>query len=286
MSTPDVSIIIVSWNVADLLRDCLMSIRTAGQGLALEVIVIDNHSTDGSTDLVQREFPEVHLFPQSENLGFSRAVNIGIHASHGRTLFLLNPDATLNATTLPTLLGYLDSHADVGIVGPNIVNADGSRQISVNRFPTFLDQAIILTKLDHVWHNLAPIRDYTYADTSFDKPTRVDQVKGAAYLFRRTLLDELGTFDERFFLWFEEVDYCRRAANKGIGTVIVPNAEVRHHGGRSFHQRYSIDKHRIFLHSLFMYFHVHRPRWEQCALLPFLGLSYLAHLLATPFHSR
>lgn len=281
-----ISIIIVSWNAATVLRDCLMSIREAAKTLPLETLVIDNASSDGSAEIVRQEFPEITLLSQTQNLGFARAVNIGFAASHGEYLFLLNPDATLNPDTLPTLLDYLEHHPDIGIVGPRIINTDGSTQISTNRFPTFFDQAIILTKIDHLWPNLAPIRHYTYVDATFTEPTKVDQVKGAAFLFRRSLFDRIGPFDERFYLWFEEVDFCYRANAAGLHTAIIPSVSVRHHGGHSFHQRYSIDKHRIFLKSLHTYFRLHRPLWEQVAITPFLGISYLAHLLATPFHPR
>lgn len=283
---PKVSIIIVSWNAAAVLRDCLMSIREAAKTLPLETLVIDNSSSDRSAEIVRQEFPEVTLLAQTENLGFARAVNIGFAASHGEYVFLLNPDATLNPDTLPTLLHYLETHLDVGIVGPRIMNADGSTQISTNRFPTFADQVIILTKFDHLWPNLAAIRRYTYADTPFAGPTNVDQVKGAAFLFHRSLLDRIGRFDEQFYLWFEEVDFCYRANAAGLHTAIIPSVSVRHHGGHSFHQRYSLDKHRIFLKSLHTYFRLHRPLWEQVAITPFLGISYLSHLLATPFHPR
>jgi len=283
---PKVSIIIVSWNAAEVLRDCLTSIRNAAAALPLETLVIDNASSDSSGNIVRQEFPDVTLLSQTKNLGFAKAVNIGFAASHGEYVFLLNPDATLNPDTLPTLLGYLEHHPDVGIVGPRILNDDGSAQISTNRFPTFADQAIVLTKLDHLWPRLAPIRRYTYADTTFTEPTIVNQVKGAAFLFHRRLLDRIGRFDERFTLWFEEVDFCFRANAAGLHTAIIPSVSVRHHGGHSFHQRYSIDKHRIFLKSLYTYFRLHRPLWEQVAITPFLGISYLAHLLATPFHPR
>jgi GT2 family glycosyltransferase len=235
----DLSVIIVNYNAGSLLEACLASIRRFGDDLALEILVVDNASTDGSLEALRR-FPEAHLIPNRENRGFAAAVNQGIAAAKGRYLLLLNPDTEVVSPVFRALVAFAEVHPDAGVVGPRLRNPDGSLQTSAYRFPTLFQAAGAVLRL----RRLVPVtflrarlgwwlgRYFGQLDPHAS-PHPVDYVTGACMLIRREVVDRIGGFDPRFFLYFEEKDFCLRAGQAGWRVWFDPAAEVVHHVGGS-----------------------------------------------------
>ncbi len=281
----DLSIIIVSWNVADLLAACLESIlagpvHVVGPGeeslatdrLSLEIIVVESGSTDHSLEVLGR-FPQVRVLPQAENIGFTRGNNIGLAATLGRHLMLLNPDTAIIGDALNVLVDYLDSHPDVGIVGPHTLNSDGTTQSSRRRFPSYL-----VALFESTWmQSLAPrglLRRYTISDQPDDAILDVDWMQGSALMVRREVYQQIGPLDERYVMYFEEVDWCRRARDAGWLAVYVGSARIIHHGGKSTDQVVAW-RHIYFQQSKVRYFRKHHGWLAGESLRLYLLLLYL-----------
>lgn len=281
MSRPaDISIITVNWKVADLVGELLGSIQANRDGLALEVFVVDNDSGDGIEDVVAkfraRSDVPVTLIRNARNLGFAKANNQAIRRASGRYIALLNPDARLTKGSLVRMKEWMDARPDVGIAGPKLLNDDGTLQESVRRLPRLADQALILLKLHHLWPSAPPFASYLARDLDYAKEQDVEQLMGAALFVRRKVFEGIGLLDERFFIWFEEVDFCKRAKAAGWGVVYVPSVQVVHRGGASFAKAMTLKKQRYFTASMAKYFRKHRGSWT----LVILALPMLIGLLA------
>lgn len=274
--TIDVSIIIVSWNVADLLAACLNSILTDSR-LPLEVIVVDSASTDNTTVMLRERFPQVKLLPQSENLGFTRCNNIGLQTAVGRHVMLLNPDTEVIGSALAQMVEYLDSNPQVGIVGPHTLNTDGSTQSTRRRFPTLLTGLFESTWLQRFAPKSLLDHYYVNNDTGDDAVLDVDWMQGSALMARRQVYVEIGELDEGYVMYFEEVDLCRRAKNAGWRVVYLGTAQIIHHGGKSSEQVVA-RRHIHFQQSKLRYFRKYHG-WLTAQLLRlFLLGSYLCQL--------
>lgn len=232
----DLSVVVVSWNVRDLLRRCLLSIIASSQArLSAQVIVVDNGSTDGSAQMVRREFPDIHLIANTENRGFPAANNQGLAVARGRYILLLNPDTEVIGDALSEMVAFADAHSGVGVVGPQLVNADGSVQPSRRRFPTLATALFESTWLQPY----APRRllaRYYVLDRPDDEIQEVDWVTGAALMARREAVEEVGPLDEGFFMYSEELDWCRRFRETGWRVVYLPTARIVHCVGKSSEQ--------------------------------------------------
>ena len=271
----DVSIVIVNWNVRDLLRRCLRSI-TQYPVPSFEVIVVDNASTDGSVDMVRVEFPAVRLVVNSENRGFPGAINQGISLARGRYVLLLNPDTELVGDALGTMVAFADEHLDVGVVGPQLLNADGSVQSSRRRFPTLATAFFESTWLQPY----APRRlleRYYVGDQPDDRVQDVEWLMGAALMARREAIEQVGPMDERFFMYSEELDWCRRFREAGWRVVYLPTAQILHHEGKSSEQVLPA-RHIHFQTSKVRYFRKHHGHVAAEALRLFLLGSYVWQL--------
>lgn len=236
-STPDISVIIVNWNLKDLLRDCLKSLEKSISGLAVETIVVDNASTDRSVAMVEKEFPWVCLLKNSKNAGFARAVNQAMKQARGRYLFFLNNDAFLSAGALEKLMEFMDAHPEVGICGPRVVNQDGTLQERAKgRFPslkTALAHFFLPGKLQVRGQRVLGI----YDETGSPEPRTVDWVSGCALMARQEAVASVGMLDARVFMYFEDVDWCYRMQRSGWKVYHVPDAVIMHYGGRSMKQQ-------------------------------------------------
>ncbi len=230
----DLHIVIVSWNVRDLLERCLRSLPAACDGLDWECIVVDNDSADGSADMVRETFKDeerIDLITNSINIGFARACNQGAVQHKSRNVLLLNPDTECPAGSLTKMVRLMDERTDIGILGPRVMNPDGTTQPSVRRFPQLADQAVTLLKLQKVLPQLKSLRRYLYVDLDADKSQEVDQVMGACFLVRAACWDKLHGLDQRYFFWFEEVDACKQAKELGWKVWYEPSVQVLHHRG-------------------------------------------------------
>lgn len=277
LPTCDLSIIIVNWNVRDLLRACLHAIDRGRGGLSLEVIVIDSASADGSVDMVRAEFPWVILVACTENVGFPRGNNMGLARANGRFLLLLNPDTEIVADALPVMVQYLTTETAVGVLGPQLRYPDGAIQSSRRRFPTLATPFFESTWLQP----LAPrrlLRHYYALDLPDDQPAEVDWVMGACLMLRREVLVQVGGMDAAYFMYSEELDWCRRIKAAGWRVVYLPSAQVVHHEGKSSEQAVAA-RHINFNRAKLRYFQKYHGRFWATLLRLFLLSTFIWQFL-------
>jgi N-acetylglucosaminyl-diphospho-decaprenol L-rhamnosyltransferase len=227
---PDVSVIVVNWNTCDLLAQCLASILDTRDTLDVEVLVVDNASSDGSQAMVRSRFPGVQLFENRENVGFARANNQAMALSRGRYALMINSDAIARPGAIQALVSLADTEPRAGIVGAQLLNPDGSFQASHSPFPTLWQEFLILTGLGRVLRG----RWYPSRGPMEDKgPQVVDYVEGACLLVRRQASEEVGGLDEGYFMYAEEVDWCYAMKQRGWQVWYQPDARIIHYGGAS-----------------------------------------------------
>ncbi len=272
----DLTVVVVNWNVRDLLRRCLHSVLA--HAIRLEIIVVDNASSDGSAAMVRAEFPSVRLIANEENRGFTAATNQGLALAQGRYLLLLNPDTEVVGDALATMVHYMDAHPKVGALGPQLRYPDGSRQPSRRRFPTFATALVESTVIQEWWRDNRFLRRYYMADTPDDAIQAVDWVVGACLLVRREVYDQVGGLDEGFFMYSEELDWCRRIKEAGWQVVYLPTATIIHHEGRSSEQVVPA-RHIHFQSSKVRYFRKHHGALQAGLLRRFLLATYLYQLV-------
>ena len=224
----DVSVIIVSYNSTPVLRQCLDSLRTHEFSGSMEVIVVDNASSDGTPGMVREEYPWVNLIAGEENLGYSKGVNIGIRAARGRYFFILNPDTAVKPDAIAKLMTFMDRTPEAGIVGPRLVFHDGNTQLSCRRFYTFKVLLLRRTPLGKLFPNARAVRDHLMLDFDHNSTREVDWLLGAAMFVRREAVENVGLMDERFFLYFEDVDWCYRMKQNGMSVFYHSDAVVTH----------------------------------------------------------
>lgn len=226
-SRVDVSVVIVNWNTRDLLLKCLASLDPGLSRCAGETIVVDNHSSDGSAAAVRERHPEVLVIENTSNLGFSRANNIGIRRSRGRYVCLVNSDVVVLPGCIDRLVEYADRHPEAGIVGPRILNTDGTLQTSWWRFPSVLTSLVRTFWLDSLLGKLSgdPRRRTGIR--------RVDSLSGCFLLVRRATLERIGLLDEDFFFYSEDIDLCRRCHAADWAVIYHGGVHSIHAGGAS-----------------------------------------------------
>ncbi len=274
----DISVVIVSWNVEDLLRRCLFSILSQG-GVSFDIHVVDNASSDGSVAMVKKEFPAVQCIENVQNVGFATANNQVLPAVRGRHVLLLNPDTQLPGDVLRKTVAYLDAHHDVGIVGCTILHDDGRLQRSVLRFPTLVSQALVLLKLQALTLKPKVLQRYYALDFNYQKEQDVDQVMGAFFAVNGDVIRQVGLLDGQYFAWFEEVDYCKRAQRAGWKIRYTPSFSITHTGGQSLSQLLSIEQQVIFNRSMIHYFRKHHS-FLAAGILLVLAIPSLLFALA------
>ena len=224
----DISIIIVNWNTKDLLKNCLSSIYQTIHDLAFEVIVVDNASSDGSTEMLEREFTSVIRIVNRENKGFGAANNQAMAIMKGEYALLLNTDAVLTPGAVDKLWNFCNTNENAGIVCGQLLNADGSKQNSIASFPSLLTLAANTSLLEFLFPGRFPSKRYKHTS-----PVEVDSAIGACMMIRKKSLDEAGAFDERYFFFFEETDLAFTMRLKGWKIYQVPDALIYHLQGQS-----------------------------------------------------
>jgi len=234
--SPDLSVVIVSWNTQTMLRDCLASVYT-GLGvepgdLRAEVIVVDNASEDGSAEMVAAEFPQAMLIRNAENRGFAAANNQGFAVARGRQVLLLNSDTVVHGNVLQRSVAWLDARPEVGAMGCRVLNTDGSVQLTCAMYPSILNQFLQASGL---WKLGRPRFFGRYLMTHWERDSEraVDTISGCYLLVRRCIVEEVGPLDEAFFFFGEETDWCRRMRDAGWNLMFAPVGEITHHGSVS-----------------------------------------------------
>jgi GT2 family glycosyltransferase len=266
MSHPHFSIIVVSWNTRELLRQCLRSIldqpvtilagqrqeagsaaprgivghqqaaSTAPAPLSCEIIVVDNASDDHSAAMIAADFPMVRLIANDRNRGFAAGNNQAIAQAHGRWLLLLNPDAYLGSGAMEGLAGFLRRHPEAAVAGPNVLNPDGTWQAASFRFPTLWDLFCEALFLNAIWPHSRLFARKELGGFQRDRMREVDWIQGCAMAIRREVWDAVGPFDEGYWMYVEELDWCHRARRMGYRIFFTPDAQVVHYGKRAVAQ--------------------------------------------------
>jgi N-acetylglucosaminyl-diphospho-decaprenol L-rhamnosyltransferase len=248
-------VVIVSYRCGPLLRRCLQSVREHAPARGVRVTVVDNASGDGTADVVRREFPEVKLIALDENVGFSAANNLVLRDSSAEYVLVLNPDTKLSAGTLETLLRLMDADSRIGIAGCRLVQEDGTLDHAARRsFPTPASALGHFLRLGRSDRAPAPLAAYRAPEVS-EGP--VDAVNGAFMLMRRAMLDEIGLFDEGYWMYMEDLDLCYRAAQAGWTTWYEPSVEAVHiKAGTSGHHR-RLRLNYAFHYGMYRYYRAH-----------------------------
>jgi GT2 family glycosyltransferase len=228
-----VSVVIVSWNAREYLLKCLETLTPAVCRHSMEIIVVDNASSDGSAESVETAFPNVRLFRNKTNLGFAKANNVGISHSSGRYLCLINSDVEVFPECINRLVDYCETHVKTGMVGPKVMGKDGAQQRSYRRFPSVWNMFCRALALDTVFHRVKLCIGYSCSNGADNAPCRVDILSGCFWLVRREALADVGLLDESFFMYGEDMDWCRRFWKHGWMLAFVPEARALHYGGAS-----------------------------------------------------
>ena len=238
-SPPDISVCMVALNVRDFIRDCLHSLHQASSSLSIEVIIVDNHSTDGTLEILRSEFLSetsslpVRLVENSQNEGFVRPTNQGMRLAAGRYLLWLNPDTIIHPGALDQLVDFMENHPDVGICGPKVLNRDGSMQKPCRRgvsrpWATFS----YFSGLSRLFPKSKLFGGYLLNYMDEDATHEVDGVSGSCMFIRRAVVDQIGYVDEQFFAYQDDADYCFQAQKAGWKIYYVPTARITHFGGQ------------------------------------------------------
>jgi len=227
------SIIILCWNDQEVIGNCLQSIYSSTHSTEFEIIVSDNGSTDGSVEFIHKTYPQVHVIENGSNLRFAKANNIGIHASKGEYVLILNPDTIIHDYALDRLIKFADKHREAGAFGCRVLNTDGSYQESGRPFPTFRGEWVRALGLKP----LAYLSDWflpgIYVGWKGDTERRVDWLSGCFILARAEILTQIEGFDEQFFYYFEDMDLCKRVRQAGYSIMYTPQMSITHLGGQS-----------------------------------------------------
>lgn len=259
----DISIIVVSWNVREKLKDNLRALYES-QNIDFEVFVVDNNSADGTAEMVKNDYPKVKLIANKENYGFASANNQAIKLAGGRYVLLLNPDMRLFDDTLSRMVSWADSHDKAWVIGCRLIDESARIIKQVRRFPALVDQLAIILKIPHIFP--AVLNRYLMNDFDYSKSASVDSIRGGFFMIRREAINKVGLLDERYFLWFEEVDYCRRVKQVGGQIWYMPTAECIDLMGQSFKQVNLAVKQRYFRDSMLKYFKKWQPAWQYWVL--------------------
>lgn len=228
----DVTIVIVSYNVADLLQECIVSVKEETT-CEYEIIVVDNNSVDNSVEMVKANHPDVKLIQNMNNIGFAKANNQAFREAKGRYIFMLNPDTIILEKAVDDLVKFMDEHADAGACGPKVLNPDGSLQPSCHHFPTILMRLIEHTRLRHKYPKSKVFGKEYMTYWNYHEIKEVDWITGCSLMLRKTVLDQIGTLDENYFMYTEEMDICYRLNKAGWKVMFYPFVSIIHYWGKS-----------------------------------------------------
>lgn len=227
----DLSIVMVGYNAGRHIPVCLDSIFGSPQAVDFEVVMVDNASKDDGVEMVEERYPAVNILRNETNRGFARACNQGIAAASGRYILLLNTDTSTVGDALTRLVRFMDAMPNAGAAGPRLINADGALQHSIRNFPTMANQLAQALFLNRVFPRAGSLQETVVDPGAYAAVRPVEWVSGAALIVRREALEAVGPLDERYFVYAEEKDWCRRAAAAGYPTYFCPEAKIVHFGG-------------------------------------------------------
>lgn len=256
----DLSIVIVSWNVREKLEENLRAIFQSKGDFNFEVFVVDNNSHDGSAQMVKDKFPQVNLVVNEANEGFARANNKAIRKSKGDFVLLLNPDMWVFPDTLFSVVSWMRDNRQASVVGCHLLTRKSNTVNHIRRFPRFLDQVSIIFKIPHVLPFV--LNKYLVSKFDYSREQKVDSIRGSFFTIRREMIEKIGGLDERYFIWFEEVDYCRQVYKAGGEVWYTPVAQCLDYVGQSFRQVERMKAQKYFSDSMIKYFQKWHPDWQ------------------------
>ncbi len=238
----DLSVIVVSWNVRNLLEPCLGSIKAAARGLSAEIFVVDNASHDGSAEMVRQVFPEIQLITNAQNLGFGAANNQALRLSRGKYVLLINPDTLIPKYAIRRLIAFMEKHPRAGIVGPEQRGGDGELHINWVRWSPGEGLIYLIERLAAIGRKRPPIL--------FSRPRQVPVLNGGCWLVRLEAMNEIGYFDEDLFMYAEEPDVCDRMQSAGWEIWFLRTVEIVHYRRQSIRQRGVHVEVKLFIQSM------------------------------------
>ena len=239
----DLSICIVNWNTGELLKNCIQSIIQNTHEISYEIIVVDNASSDNSIALILPDLAgdsRLHLVETKQNLGFAGGNNVALEQASGEFIVLLNPDTLVTAGALDLAVKLLKANPSWGVLGPKLLNADGSLQPSIGQFPTVTGMFWEMTRLRKFFPKNKLFSSFKRYDMDYDKMQEVEQPSGACLFVRRAVIEKVGLLDLRYFMYYEEVDWCYRIFNAGWRIMYTPDIKVVHLGGQSSNQNLDV----------------------------------------------
>ncbi len=251
-----ISTITVNYKTADYLQRMLESLFAHHIDGGIEVIVVENGSGDDLSAL-QEKYPSVVFVESKTNLGFAGGCNLGLEYAHGEFVLLLNPDIVFTEPAIYRIRDAMMRAPNIGIGGISLKNLDGTQQKCVWRFPTPTDQLLVLFKLHHVFPSMRAIANWRMDDFDYAHDADVDQVMGAFFCIRREVINQIGPLDDGFFIWYEEVDYCRRAVTAGWSVHYFSNISTKHKKGSSFDRVPTVQKQNVLRRSIRRYMRKH-----------------------------
>lgn len=274
----DISIIIVSWQVKEKLGQNLQALLPSLRNLQAEVFVVDNNSGDGSVEMIKTEFPEVKVIANQENFGFARANNQAIREAKGDFILLLNPDMQVFPETITNILTWARQNPQATVTGCKLEDEAANIIPQVRRFPKLFDQLAVILKLPHLFPNI--LNSYLHKSFNYSQSAKVDSIRGAFFLINRQAWQKIsGLFesflDERYFIWFEEVDFCRQVYKNGGEVWYTPVTSCRDYVGQSFNQVKTGKKQKYFSESMIKYFQKWQAPWQSVVLRIFWPLGKL-----------
>jgi GT2 family glycosyltransferase len=253
----DLSVSIVNYNGCKLLRQCLESVYKETRGIEFDVYVVDNASVDDSMDMVKKEFPQVKVIRNNENLFFAKAHNKALKIAGGRYSCVLNNDTVILDNALGKLVKFMDEHPEAGACGPRLTNADGTLQRSCSRFPTFMYGLFQGFLINTVFPNNFSKKWKDYSDWGQDSLRSVDSVSGSCIVVRSGLRDNVGLLDEGFLIYWEEIDWCYRICKAGWKVYYVPDSQIIHYWGVAMKKHGITRTERIYQNSMKYYYRKH-----------------------------
>ncbi len=261
----DLSVVIVSYNVREKLKNNLQALFKSRGSFSFEVFVVDNDSKDGSVEMVEKNFPQVKLIKNEDNLGFSRANNIAIKKSQGDFILLLNPDMQVFEDTLARALEFAKKNPQAIVSSCKLVDEKNNIIKHVRLFPKLFDQLMIVLKVPHAFPMV--LNKYLISDFDYSQSQKVDSVRGSFFMINKNKFKELSgqdlpLLDERYFIWFEEVDFCKQIYKLGGEVWYNSNAKCMDYIGQSFSLLKRKKAQKLFRDSMLKYFKKWQPRWQ------------------------
>ena len=273
------SIVIVNWNTRDILLDCIRSIESTSGGVSLEVIVVDNGSRDGSAEAVERMFPNCIVIRNAENRGFAAANNVGIVRASGKYICLVNSDVEVLDSCFQRMCDYMDENPSIGALGPKILNRDLTLQRSCSELPSLRNALMQAVFLDRLFPGLRWFRNRFMESFDYQRATEVPVLSGCFLMARREAIEEVGLLDEDFFMYKEDVDWCKRIGDAGWKVSFSPSARAIHYGGASSASapaRFLIELEKANR----QYFRKHHSRLQGALMNGICALHYFVRLIA------